>query len=496
MAWRSGAVAAHAIRGIRRAAGAAVLVAAGAGAALGPEAGGAATPPPPPAPRSSLPGLDAPPARPQPISQLDAAAAALALAGEARLIGMRHHDGRTRLALSLPGPGPWRVFALDGPPRLIVDVAAGGWTGRRAPPPPGGLIAGLRAGMAEAGRARLALDLAGPARLEEAVMTPLEGGGARLRVILGPETQARFAETAGWPPGARASGGPGRFSVDLRGAPDPRAEPRPLVMVDAGHGGFDPGAIRGDAVEKTLALDFARDLARALQETGRWRAELTRTDDRYLGLDARVELAEAAGASAFVSIHANTVARGEALGASVFSLASRATDAETGALASSENQADLRGPEGHDGDADGDAGAVGAGLRGGDDIAAIIEQIGRGPATLASRGLAEALADNLDAVTPMLRGRAHAQARFRVLRSTRMASALVELGFLSNPADLARMRDPAWRRLAARALAAGLDAWREAGAARAYASAPAPGSGGGLPSGPDSRGPAPASAEN
>lgn len=438
----------RAIRGIRRAGCALLLAAAAAGGVAGS--------------RAATPDA-APDAAPE--TAVEEAAEALALAGEARLIGLRHADGRTRLALSLPGPGPWRIFTLDQPPRLIVDVAAGGWVGPRPAPPPDGLIAGLRAGVAEAGRARLALDLKGPARLEEATMTPLPGGGARLRVILAPQTQDRFAQTAGWPPGARASGGRAGSAADLRGAPDPRADDRPLVMVDAGHGGFDPGAIRGEAVEKTLALAFARELAQALQDTGRWRAELTRNDDRYLGLDERVTLAEAAGASAFISIHANTVARGEALGASVFSLASRATDDETGALASSENQADLRSPEGHEAD-------PAAPPAGGDDIAAIIEAIGRGPATLASRSLADALAEELGVVTPMLRGRAHAQARFRVLRSTRMASSLVELGFLSNPDDLARMSDPSWRRIAARALAEGLEAWRVDEAARAYASAP------------------------
>ncbi|MEC9433701.1 MAG: N-acetylmuramoyl-L-alanine amidase, partial [Pseudomonadota bacterium] len=377
-------------------------------------------------------------------------------------------------ALSLPGAGPWRVFALNDPPRLIVDVAAGGWAGPRPAPPPDGLIAGLRAGMAEAGRARLALDLARPASLAEALMTPLPGGGARLRVILAPASSDEFAAASarGWPPGARASGGRSGFAADLRDAPDPRTPDRPLVMVDAGHGGFDPGAIRGEAVEKAIALDFARDLARALEDTGRWRAELTRDDDRYLGLDERVALAEAAGASVFLSIHANTVARGEALGASVFSLALRASDDETGALASSENRADIRAGAGHEEDGGPARGAGQGAGPGPDDIEAIVEAIGRGPATLASRSLADALAEDLGAVTPMLRGRAHAQARFRVLRSTRMASALVELGFLSAPEDLARMRDPGWRRLASQALAAGLDDWRAGAAARAYASAP------------------------
>ena len=365
-----------------------------------------------------------------------------------RIIGLRHVEGRTRVALRLPRATGFEVFALADPPRLVVAFDAPAWEGAPPPPPPGGLVRAVRAGLAADGRARLVLELARPARLAEAVQFPDPDdatGPTVLRLELAYASPDGFAAVAGWPEGR----GP------LAPAPPP-ADPRPLVMIDPGHGGMDPGAIRGEAVEKALVMTFARDLARALLATGRWRVALSREDDRYLGLAERVARAEAAGAAALLSIHANTVARGDAVGASIFTLAAAgSSDAETAALADSENRADV---------APGDDRAVepDAALR-------AVHEIGMRRALVASRLLGADLAAHLGQATPMLRGRAHSQAGFRVLRSSRVPAALVELGFLSNAQDLARMRDPAWRRRAAEALTAGLDAWAGAEAARPFA---------------------------
>tara|TARA_R110000751_G_scaffold265987_1_gene365055 strand:- start:4130 stop:5332 length:1203 start_codon:yes stop_codon:yes gene_type:complete len=363
------------------------------------------------------------------------------------ILGLRHAQGRTRVALRLPRASGFEVFALQDPPRLVVSFDGPAWEGAPPAPPPGGLVTRVRAGLAADGRARLVLDLARPARLAEAVQFPDPGrpdGPTILRLELAYASPDRFAAAAGWPEGL----GP------LAPAPPP-ADPRPLVMLDPGHGGMDPGAIRGEAVEKALVMTFARDLAKALEATGRWRVAFTREDDRYLGLAERVSRAEAAGAAALLSLHANTVARGDAVGASIFTLSAGPSDAETAALADSENRADV---------APGDDRAVepDAALR-------AVHEIGMRRALQASRAMGEALAGSLGASTPMLRGRAHSHAGFRVLKSSRVPAALIELGFLSNAQDLARMRDPAWRGRAAGALVEGLDAWAGAQAAQPFA---------------------------
>ncbi|MGM0585843.1 MAG: N-acetylmuramoyl-L-alanine amidase [Pseudomonadota bacterium] len=358
------------------------------------------------------------------------AGAGQAVAAELRAIGLRHAQGATRAALELSAPGGWRVFALEGPPRLVVDLEAG-----KAPappePPPGGLVAAVRSGLAAPGRARVVFELARPARLAEGVMTRT-ADGARLRLAIAP---ADGMSRTGWPDGPVPASPPAS-----------PGDPRPLVMIDPGHGGMDPGAVRGETVEKEIVLVFARALAAEIAADGRWRAALTREDDRYLGLRERVGRAEAAGAEAFLSIHANTVARGDAEGASVFTLAATASDAQTRALAMYENQADV---------------TAGTELSGEpDDVARAVVELSRRATNRASRRLGGRLAKALGAATPMLRGREHAQAGFRVLKSPRIASALLELGFLTNSDDLARMRDPAWRREAAQAVLEGLEAWR------------------------------------
>lgn len=372
-----------------------------------------------------------------------------AFAMEAEVIGLRHARDTTRIAIGLPAPAPFRVFSLDGPPRLVVDLEAD----RFAPPPgppPGGLVAGLRAGLAAPGRARLAIDLAQPAALAEATLSPRPDGSVVLRLILAPQDPPAFSAAAGWPEDARPS------------APSPDdaapADPRPLLMIDPGHGGMDPGAVRGAAVEKRIALTFAQDLRDAAVAAG-WRAELTRDDDRYLGLRERVLRAEAAGAAAFLSIHANTVARGEAEGASVFTLSATASDRQTESLALYENRADVLAGADLSGDAD--------------DVARTLLELSQRNTILASRLLGEALVAELSKVTPMLRGRAHAHAGFRVLKSPVIPSALIELGFLSNPSDLRRISAPDWRRRAAKATIAGLEDWRERAEARPYLSADA-----------------------
>lgn len=366
------------------------------------------------------------------------------------VIGVRQVDGRARVALRLPAGAPFRVFALDAPPRLVVEIEAGPWRDAPPAPPPGGLIAGLRAGLSEGGKARLVLDLAGPARLAEAERTGT-AAGALLRLEIAPAETDVFGAATGWPQGLAPAAPPA----------EPR-DPRPLVMLDPGHGGLDPGAIRGEAVEKALVMTFARDLARALQDTGRWRVAMTREDDRYLGLPERVALAEAAGAAALLSLHANTVERGDAIGASVFTLSAGRADAETEALADYENRADLAA-----GAPPATSGVPDASQEP-DPARRAIHEIGMRAALLASRRLGGELVQSLGAQTPMLRGRAHSHAGFRVLKSPRVAAALIELGFLSNAQDLARLRDPAWRRRAAAAIAAGLDSWAQDAAARPF----------------------------
>jgi N-acetylmuramoyl-L-alanine amidase len=344
-------------------------------------------------------------------------------------------ESETTVSLTLDAPldAPLSPFALDDPPRLVLDLPELDWAA--APPAPAGLVAGLRFGLAAPGRSRLVLDLAAPARVVAAAPA---AGGARLTLRLAPDDPARFAARAGWPPGA------------ARHEPGPAAPPPPAarrIVLDPGHGGADPGAVREGLREKDVALAFARELAPRLAARG-WRVTLTREDDRFVALSDRVAVAQRAGARAFLSIHADTVAQGDASGASVYVLSAQASDAEAAALAARENRADALG---------------GLSLPAADDdVARALIALVRGPTMARSRDLGEALVAGLSARVPVLASAPLRGAGFRVLKAPDVPSALLELGFLSNAEDRARLADPAWRAEAAEAVAGALDAWAAA----------------------------------
>src|SRR5690348_10790652 len=122
----------------------------------------------------------------------------------------------------------------------------------------------------------------------------------------------------------------------------PEARGRPIVVIDPGHGGRDPGAtsVSGQVVEKDLTLALARELRDELVKRGRVRVAMTRDDDRYLGLDERAAVARRLNAAMFVSLHMDSAANPLARGATVYSLSDVASDEEAARLAESENGAD------------------------------------------------------------------------------------------------------------------------------------------------------------
>ena len=139
---------------------------------------------------------------------------------------------------------------------------------------------------------------------------------------------------------------PAAYTDTIYGAPIARG--RPIVVIDAGHGGRDPGArsISGQVAEKELSLALARELRDDLVKRGRVRVAMTRDDDRYLTLDDRAAVARRLDAAMFVSLHIDSAPNPLARGASVYSLSDVASDAEAAHLAAVENGVNLRGNKG------------------------------------------------------------------------------------------------------------------------------------------------------
>jgi N-acetylmuramoyl-L-alanine amidase len=241
--------------------------------------------------------------------------------------------------------------------------------------------------------------------------------------------------------------------------PDPRAThrksappgspaarpPLPLVMLDPGHGGKDPGAIGvSGTLEKHVSLATALELKRQLEAGGRYRVELTRTRDVFIPLDDRVDRAQRKGAALFVSMHADALSDHSVRGASVYTLAQTASDAQTAALARRENSADR---------------FIGRNWQDtSPEVAHILASLVRQETRTGSVRIARNLVGSLDENLPMLPN-PDRHAGFVVLKAADIPSVLVEMGFMSNPRDEAALRQAAHRRLVAQAMHRAVDVY-------------------------------------
>lgn len=206
------------------------------------------------------------------------------------------------------------------------------------------------------------------------------------------------------------------------GPDDPRL---PLVVIDAGHGGHDPGARGADGRrEKDLTLALARGVRRALLDSGRVRVALTRDEDRFLVLQERSGIARRMKADLFVSIHADAAANTEARGASVYTLSEAGSDKEAEALAARENRANL-------------LNGVDLGQQS-SAVTSILIDLSQRAAQTESAKFAETFV-RAGARSLTFRPEPHKQAAFIVLKSPDTPSALIETGFISNTEDRQRL---------------------------------------------------------
>ena len=234
-------------------------------------------------------------------------------------------------------------------------------------------------------------------------------------------------------------------SVRRRRAPRRDARRARVIAIDPGHGGVDPGAISPRGIfEKTITLATARDLERALAESGRYRPFLTRRGDTFIALRRRVARARAGQADLFLSIHADALPDSTLRGLSVYTLSDQASDHLAAGLARRENNGDL---------------VAGVHLaRQPREIAGILFDLARRQTENRSLLLARDIVGQLGRDVPLLE-RPHRSAAFVVLTSPDIPSVLVELGCLSNPQDERLLQLPAYRRRLAHGVVAAIDAY-------------------------------------
>jgi N-acetylmuramoyl-L-alanine amidase len=216
------------------------------------------------------------------------------------------------------------------------------------------------------------------------------------------------------------------------------------VVLDPGHGGVDSGAIGpGGAVEKAIVYDFTHELAQKLEASGRYRVVLTRDGDQFVSLGDRVKIARDANASLLISIHADTLqSAAEVSGATVYTVADRASDAEAARIAEHENAADKA-----------------AGVEQKEDAAGVADILfdlkrreTRAYAHIFSRGIVSEWRG-----AGRLNHNPERSAGFVVLKAPDFPSVLVEIGYLSSPQDVKSLGSLEWRAKATSALANAVD---------------------------------------
>jgi N-acetylmuramoyl-L-alanine amidase len=235
----------------------------------------------------------------------------------------------------------------------------------------------------------------------------------------------------------------GLTAAGLAGAAPVRAaQKQPLVMIDPGHGGHDPGAIAPDGViEKHITLASGLALRHSLTATGRYRVKMTRMDDVFVTLEDRVAAAVSSGADLFLALHCDHLPQPDLRGASVFTLSNKASDGLAAGLASDENSVDARN-------------GAGAGMS--PQVAGILASLETRATRLGSATLAQDIQESFTGIVPLLPD-PHRSANFAVLRDPSTPATLLEMGCLTNPLDEALLTSPAHRRLMAERLTSAID---------------------------------------
>ncbi len=345
------------------------------------------------------------------------AANALAELGEDGAV-IEDRGGSVRLSVPLTQSVPWRVQLMDGPPRLVVDFNELAWSS--APVVKSDSIARVHVGRFTPGWSRLVAVLREPLAVSVAEMNVDPDGMAQLDILLTPTTAGEFR--------ADADAENERTPALTFGVKDGL----PLVVIDPGHGGIDPGAEVEGLREADLMLAFAGRLAGVLEETGRFDVYLTRMEDFFVPLEDRLSVARLAGADVFLSLHADALEpdAGPASGMSVYTLSDEFSDAAGQRMAERHARHNI---------------LAGVDLsETGDDVALVLMEMARRETTPRAAMLQDKVVQSFLSAGLAVNSRPERHGDFSVLKAADIPSVLIELGFLSSDADRALFASEVW----------------------------------------------------
>ncbi|MEM7679389.1 MAG: N-acetylmuramoyl-L-alanine amidase [Pseudomonadota bacterium] len=380
------------------------------------------------------------------------------------------YPDKTRLVFDLSGDSAFRVFALQEPYRLVIDLPSFEWKADKVDHPPATKVNAVRHGELQPGISRIVFDMEQPIAVKTAFTLPKqEEKPNRLVIDYSGTTTAGFEKERGRVLGAASlndilKAHPFKEqretlqeyqTASVSGmAPPPAPKPdmkkkparKPLIVIDPGHGGVDPGAIGTNKVyEKHVVLALGKELERQLEASGKYRVIMTRTKDTFIKLGDRVKFARDHGADLFVSIHADSIEKKNVRGASFYTLSEKASDKQTARLAARENQADL---------------IAGIDLSHEDkDVANILVDLAIRDTTNQGKFFANKVVDSFRSNGLRILENPHRHAGFAVLKAPDIPSILVEAGFMSNKKEAQMLNTQSYRAKVAKALKSGIDTY-------------------------------------
>jgi N-acetylmuramoyl-L-alanine amidase len=361
---------------------------------------------------------------------------------------------RTILSLDVNHPFAYKVFALDNPYRVVIEMPAVEFRLPRSAAIQGlGLVSDYRYGMVGPGHSRLVINTTGPVLVESAGILSKDGvGPSTFKIVLAgtdaktflsrlPRRAVKVAKAA--PVQAAASAIPRPL------APSAKRD-LPLVVLDPGHGGPDSGAVGPDGgEEKDAVLAIGLKVRELLLATGRYKVSMTRDTDVFIPLSGRVDHAEKRRADLMVSIHADSTASGRrwqpVSGATIYTRSETASDEASRLLAMKENMADQLAGEALPSDE-------------GNTVSNIGMDVARMETKALEQILAEEAVNELKKATPMTQ-EPRRSARFYVLKSPEVPAMLVETGYMNNKRDSPRLQSSAGQQKIAAGITAAIEAY-------------------------------------
>jgi N-acetylmuramoyl-L-alanine amidase len=354
----------------------------------------------------------------------------------------------TTFLLDLSSGVQVEVFTLADPYRVVIDLPDVVF---RLPKGTGqggtGLVSAFRYGLLAEGKARIVMDTTKPVQIAKAGMTAAKDHAVTLAVELTATTSAAFGAGTG---GDHAAAPPAlKPEIYEEHGERPKNRGKPVILVDPGHGGIDPGAMSSDGLsEKTVVLAVAQRLKDHLSQGGRYDVYMTRSRDVFISLDGRLKRSRALAADLFISLHADSIAQNAQTvrGATVYTLSERASDEEARLMAEKENNSDAI------------AGLTTDKFEEGGQVRSILIDLLKRETANFSADFSNSLVKKMTKSVSLSR-EPQRSAAFKVLRQADTPSVLIELGYMSHAEDEKLLNSPAWQDRVATAISTAVDAY-------------------------------------